>query len=199
MHALIPTRNRNTARRGFTVPEAMIGIVVLSVTAASLLLALDSGLAAGEASVHQAMADGLAASLLEEACAQRYHDVLQPWNQATLGPEAGESSRDLFDDIDDYHNCISSPPQDRWGVAVGLGDGQGNAREAIMRHFPTQLATWRTRVTVNYVNPANLTQTSATPTTVRRVTVFVERPQGAGWREIARATRMVGYAESVAN
>jgi len=97
------------------------------------------------------LADGLMAEIL----AQSYQDPTSP----VFGPEVsgGESavSRATWDDVDDYNGWVESPPQDKDGTVIAGMTG------------------WERSVAVVWVNPADLTQVSATESGVKRITVTV--------------------------
>ena len=192
MMSLAPTR------RGFSVPEALIGIVVLSFSGAALLTTFDMALRTGVDSMDQLQAQGLASQWMDEICRLRYHDPSQSWTQSPLGPESGESTREDFDDIDDYDGLVTAPPTDRWGIAIGSGDGAGGLRQAVLRVPNNQLDDWRTRVTVQYVQATDHTVVSSTATRFRRITVTVEKLEGGAWIAKATSRKVVAYAPSLA-
>lgn len=185
-------------QHGFTVPEALIGIVVLSLSGAALLTSFEMALDTGVESVNQLQAQGVATRLMEEICRLRYVEPGQPWSQLPLGPEAGEVTRADFDDIDDYHGLTSSPT-DRWGVALGSGDGAGGVRQPTLRVDNNKMTNWRTRVLVQYVLDSDHSTVSAAATRFRRITVYVEELRDGTWFPIATSRRVVGYAPSLAN
>ena len=85
--------------RGLTVVECLIAMTILSAT----VLATCYALTAGQQHVHQgdriSTAVRLGRDLLEEVSGRAYRD---PGAAPLFGPEAGETSRAAFDDIDDY-------------------------------------------------------------------------------------------------
>ena len=187
------------ARAGFALPEAVAALALLSLAGATLLLTFETTLQAGSDAADQVLAEGIASELLEEICRLPYKEKGGSWNQLVLGPESGEASRSLFDDLDDYHNLTVAPPSDRWGQPIGVGDGQGGQRAAELRQTPGRLAAWRTRVTVQYVDETDHTLVSGTPTRCRRIDVYVERLVGGLWNQLSQATKVVGYAPGAAS
>lgn len=89
-----------TGRRGFTLIEAMMAVVVLSIAAASLLLPFISGAAVRAEGVNRTLAARLASDLMEKILILPFHD---PGGGSNPGPEPGETVPTGFDNIDDYH------------------------------------------------------------------------------------------------
>ena len=186
-------------RHGFSLPESVVAVAIISLAGTSLLVALGSALRTGVEGVNQVLAEGIASQMMGEITRQRYMEVGQSWNHAPLGPESGETQRIQFDDVDDYNGLTVQPPADRWGQGIGLGDGAGGLRPVAFQHSPAKLADWRTRVVVEYVNETDFTLATATPTMFRRIRVFVEQVRDGNWYELARLQRVIGYTESPAS
>jgi len=143
--------------RGFTLVEALITIAIVS------MLALATGetgrviFATGDECDQTSVADELGISLLEEIATLPFND---PQSGGTaLGPEAGEwvalGDRALFDDVDDYTV---------WTGGLPLQQKDGS--------LITQPGYTRT-VAISYVNPANFTLASFTPTDCKQIAVTV--------------------------
>ena len=96
-----PRRHRlPLRRRGFTLPEALLAIVVLGVGLAGVLLAF-STVARGSADpVLRKQMMGIAQELLEEI-------ALKPYAAAANSAPVG-CARDTFNDIADYHGYSST-------------------------------------------------------------------------------------------
>ena len=150
-------RGRIRAGRGFTLVEAMITIVIVS------MLALATGgtarviFATRDECDQTGLADELGISLLEEIASLPFDD---PQSGGTsLGPEAGEwvafGNRALFDDVDDYTAWAGGLPlQQKNGALI---DQPGYTRA----------------VAISYVNPTQFTLASFTPTDCKQITVTV--------------------------
>lgn len=109
--------NRHRCKhRGFTLVEALIASVVLSVT----VLAVTEAVVTGQMQAYDAVyaQRGLSASeqLMERVLALPYND---PGDALTIGPDDGETSAADFDNIDDYHGYSESTGE--------LTDASGNA------------------------------------------------------------------------
>ena len=85
--------------RGFSLMEAMFAVVVLSFSVAALTQAVVSGQSHTYEAMHASRAISLAEAMIDEVLSKPYVD---PDGDVTVGPDAGESSRDLFDCADDY-------------------------------------------------------------------------------------------------
>ena len=108
-------------------------------------------------------------ALLTEIVQQPYEDA----EAGSIGTETGEAggARDQFDDVDDFDGWTAGPPQ--------LPDGTE------ISQFPDYVR----RVTVEYVSPINLSQSSPVETGVKRVTVTVEFQGGQVASRVGYRTR----------
>jgi type II secretory pathway pseudopilin PulG len=96
----------------------------------------------------------LAQDLLAEILQKEYEE---PGGAASLGPDSGETGGDRseFDDVDDYHDWSSVPPQS--------ADGTDFA----------DLENWKRTVVVAWVDSADLTQVKVSESGVKLITVTV--------------------------
>lgn len=148
---------RYFARRfmwSFTLVEAVMSLIIVSV----MFVAALSTVGASRLSQHKfslgSRGQLLAESLMTEILRQDYQD---PDGHSAFGCEIGESSstRADFDDVDDYHGWSSSPPVNKDGIIV------------------SGLTGWTRSVTVEWVEPLDVTQVRETETNVKRITVTV--------------------------
>jgi MSHA pilin protein MshD len=101
---------------GVTLVELIITIVVLGIAMSALLSALSTGISRSSQPLLEAKALELAQAYLDEIQAMKFDDqspvgggaVLVSDNPCTLSNEG--QSRSMFDDVDDYHGLIDSPP-----------------------------------------------------------------------------------------
>jgi hypothetical protein len=103
----------------------------------------------------------LAQGLLTEVMQKPFLDpaVVDPENPGPMGVDTGESptGKTTFDDVDDFNNWFEAPPQDTKGVNL------------------TERNQWRREVTVQWVDPSDLTTISKSATPAKRVTVTALR------------------------
>jgi Tfp pilus assembly protein PilV len=134
-------RARVARRRGFTLAEAMIASVVLA--AASLGVATSIGASYQQDQSVQQMSTAIALSreLMEEISAKPFDD---PNGTSALGPESGETSRALYDNVDDYHNYSDTTDTSATGAmknlantSLTLGDGQIFTRSVSVQYRRT--------------------------------------------------------------
>ncbi len=92
-----------TCKQGFTLAEAMMAVVVLSIAAASLLLPFINGATVRAEGINRTLAARLAGDLMEQILRLPFHD---PDGGVSVGPEAGD-----FDNIDDFHDYTESQGQ----------------------------------------------------------------------------------------
>jgi hypothetical protein len=89
--------------------------VVLGIAAAGVLLPFAGGAAARAEGMRRTLAAKLAGDLTEEIINKPFHDPDGSSYYYNLGPDSGETSVSLFDNVDDYH---------------GYTEGQGQTRDA---------------------------------------------------------------------
>ena len=147
--------SRQPGRRGLSMVEATISVVIVG---GMLVAAL--GTVGAVARVQQRVTNSgrgfpLAQQLMSEIMQLSYEE---PEDTPAFGRELAEgaASRADFDDIDDYYDWSASPPQEKDGTALPDLDG------------------WNRSVTVERVDPLDLSGVSASETGVKRVTVTVE-------------------------
>ncbi len=156
----IPTQGSATARIGglrcaLTLIEVVASTMIVGFMAVAALNALGAATKSANSIGNRAVAAGMADELMSEIMMQLYSD---PDGSPIFGHESGESTnvRSAFDDVDDYDDWNASPPQYRDGTNI------------------PDRTSWRQRVTVTYVVPTTLTQTSATDQGAKRIRVQIE-------------------------
>ena len=104
---MIPFTNRSKKERGFSLIELVITIVIISIALTALSSSLFTAVGRNADPMWQAKATHLAQAYLDEILAMRYAET-SPLGGGSIGScavdgaEAGEASRSLFDDVDDY-------------------------------------------------------------------------------------------------
>jgi MSHA pilin protein MshD len=160
VEAMTPSRFR---RGGLTLVECMVALTVLSVA----LMAVTTLAVAGHQHLGYAdetsRASRLAKDLVEEIVSKSY---VEPGG-GVFGPEDGETSRDRFDDVDDYNGY--SEPAGR--LADPAGAPYGEAEQAFSR---------RVAVAVSSETVPELGRTIAGLT----VTVSVRNSRGVQWQVV---------------
>lgn len=104
-------------QRGFTLIELIVGIVVLTISLAIVSTLIAPAEEKSADNVLQIKASELAQSLMNDISSRAFDhnsdmtgglvrcgETDAPVCSATLGPEAGETSRSQFNDVDDFNN-----------------------------------------------------------------------------------------------
>lgn len=152
-----------TTRPAFTLIEASMSIVVVSIMLVSSLRVLGSARAGELTAQRRAVAIALAQGLMSEIVASGYED---PDDGDKIGPSVADisASRSLYDDAGDYDDWSASPPQEKDGTVL------------------TDFTGYERSVTVHWVDPTDLSLTRVTATGIKRITVTVSH----GGREHAK-------------
>lgn len=149
------------ASRGFTLAEVLIASAILSFVTLGIVQAVSAGQARTLDALKRARAQALAEVLLEEILSKPYAD---PQGGTTIGPDAGESGRADFDNVDDYHGYLES--------AGALADHAGAA-------YPNDYQSLSRSVSVAAVT--NSVSDLGGDHTGVQVTVSVNEPGGRVW------------------
>jgi Tfp pilus assembly protein PilV len=86
--------------RGLTVVECLLALTILSVTVLAATMTLSAGAQHDRRGNRAAVAARLGRDMLEEITSRAY---AEPVSAPAFGPEFGEISRALYDDVDDYN------------------------------------------------------------------------------------------------
>lgn len=145
-------RERRTA--GFSLVETVISGAVLAMLAGAVLSATTAAADRRQDAAVRARANQLAHDLIGEMRRLVYGDPTATGGES-LGPEAGESDRSAFDDVDDFDGYKEEPIVDAGGVE--LSGFSGFAR----------------RVSVIWITPEDRTNPAAADVGLKRATVWV--------------------------
>ncbi len=145
---------RNRSPRAFSMVEVIISMVVVGgMTVAALYT-----VGAAKLGIHKITSRNsgslLAQQLMAEILTQSY---AEPVEAPVFGNEPSEraSLRTDYDDVDDYDTWSASPPQYKDGTVI------------------PDLDRWARKVSVAWVNANDLSLTSGSETSVKRITVTV--------------------------
>ncbi len=140
--------------KGFTLVEAVLSLVIVSVMLVAVLSTVGASRLSQYRTSQYSRGQLLAEALMAEILPQ---DYLDPNDTPVFGTESGESTstRADFDDVDDYHGWSSSPPVAKDGTELA------------------GLSGWQRSVTVQWVNPADITQAQGSESNAKRVIVTV--------------------------
>jgi len=138
----------------FTLVEAVVSLVVVGAMLVAALSTVGASRLSQYKTSQYSRGQLLAELLMAEILTQ---DYLDPNGTPVFGTEGGESTstRVDFDDVDDYDGWSSSPPAAKDGTPLA------------------GLSGWQRSVTVQWVDPADVTQVKASESNAKRVTVTV--------------------------
>ena len=146
--------------------------------------------------MYSTIARGMAQQLMDEIIGSRYCELGVDPYQVSLGPGADETSRQMYDDSDDYNGLRTKPPKDFYGIALGKDNGLGGQRNALFQVPAGFFDNWQQEVDVYYVSEANLsTKLAAGQTSDYRVVevriVYID--PNLGRKELVNLKRVVSY------
>ena len=153
----------NRLRRGMTLIECVISIVIVAVMLVAAMSSLGSFARARRSQFDRCAGGALARGLMSEILQSRY---LEPDVDVYFGLEPGEAAdvRSDWDDVDDYSGLSECPPKTRSGAAIIGATG------------------WTRKAVVEYVQPDNPNQTASEDTGLVRITVSATSPTGVTTR-----------------
>lgn len=142
-------------RRGFSLIEATFSVVLVAVMFAAVMTTVAAARVVRYKTDGRSRGSTLAHDLMAEILQTPYEE---PDGPGALGRDPSESggNRADFDDVDDYDDWNSSPPELKDGTALSLPIG------------------WSRAVEVRWVVANNLTLTAGTETDVKRIIVTVK-------------------------
>jgi prepilin-type N-terminal cleavage/methylation domain-containing protein len=104
--------------RGFTLPEAMLAMVILAMAAAGVLLPFASGASVQAEGMHRSLAAGLANDLLERIIRTPFDDIVGTWHgyaeaQGQVKNASGNTFTDpIYANYSREVTCAWDPDQD---------------------------------------------------------------------------------------
>jgi MSHA pilin protein MshD len=131
-------RRRRPTARGLTLAEGLIAASVLAIAVVGIFAPLSATHQQTAAAQERGAGAALAEQLLEEIAAKPYADPSD--GSTALGPEAGETTRGLFDNVDDYHGYSDTTSGLTMldGSAVSRADGLVFARDVTVTYRSTR-------------------------------------------------------------
>ena len=146
---------------GYSLIEVMFATAVLALVVAGLTQTVVSGQSHTYNALHEQRALTLAEALMDEVLTLDYTD---PGGDTTPGPDAGETTRDTFDALDDYHGYTET--------AGTLADPSGAAYPEPHQEFERSVTAAYDTVAVAALGGSR---------NVINVTVSVAEPGGRSW------------------
>jgi hypothetical protein len=137
----------------------VLSTLIVSVMVVAALQSLGSAATADRIHAARRIGPALASQLMSEILVTAYED---DGDSPVFGPENGEggSHRTKLDDVDDYDGWSSSPLQNKDGSAI------------------SGLSGWTRAVSVQWVDPNNVSTVVAAESGLKRIIVTVTDPQG---------------------
>lgn len=101
-------------RRGFTLIEIIVTIVVVGIAAVALMSVFTNTISGSADPVIQQQATTIAEAYLEEISLRSFNDPDDPES----GTDEGEAGRAQYDDVKDYRSLGVGAPADQFGAAI---------------------------------------------------------------------------------
>lgn len=145
-------------RRGLSIVEAAISIVLVGVMLVAALNAAGASKLALTKLSDRGRGMLLAQEIMTEILATEYEDSESAeGNFGKSGAEIAPGNRSLYDDVDDFHNWTTTPPEDKDGTTK------------------PDHAYWSRSVLVARATASDVRLTSGTDTRIKRITVTVSK------------------------
>jgi MSHA pilin protein MshD len=150
---------RSRARRGFTLIESLISVLIVSGVLLAALRTFGAIARVRLIETDRTLAYGLADQMLKEVMQCYFKEI--HGGGSTLGPDPGET-RATYDDVDDYDGLSDSPPQLKDGTVL------------------TEFTGWTRSVSVTCVRPESpaVAANAGDPQVLKRIVVTVKSPRG---------------------
>jgi len=161
-------RPRQARRRGFTLLETALAMIIVMVGVVAMVEAHGSMMKANAWSSHEATATYLANEIRERMRPLPRHDPVSGLSLSSggsgppvvtgVGPETGETLPTDFDDVDDYDGATFGPggtydgPLDAFGRVIKDVDFNGVVRIDPATGLPMSLQGWSQQVVVQKVD-----------------------------------------------
>jgi MSHA pilin protein MshD len=146
---------RSSPRRGgLTMVEVMFAVVIMATMLTAAFGAVAATAKSRIAQQESAFGLALAKQLMAEIMQTRYQDLVNPG----FGTESGETSRSLYDDVDDYDGYAENSASYANGTAITGGTG------------------WKRKAQVDWVTLLDPTSKSNSETGLKRIIVKVTSP-----------------------
>ena len=144
----------NCSTRAFSMVEVTISVIIVGGMTLAALNTVGAAKLGSQKITSRNSGTLLAQQLMAEILTQSY---AEPVDAGVFGRESLESAslRTDYDDVDDYDTWSASPPQYKDGTVI------------------PDLKGWARKVSVAWVNAADLSLTSGSETNVKRITVTV--------------------------
>ena len=145
---------------GLSLIEVTVATLLAGTVLVSALRCVGAAVSSRVRTADDVRAAFLTQQLMSEIVAQPYadtNDLVRVFGLELSEVYAANGPRLAFDDVDDYHNWNSSPPENPANVPHA------------------NLAGWRRQVTVEWVRPADLSVSTVSDTGLKRITVTVSR------------------------
>ena len=139
----MPRYGVQPASDGFTLIEMVVAIVVIAAAVTAIMATVGQSVRTSADPQIRSQGLAIANAYLEEIMLKDFQDPDQP----ETGTE--ETSRDLYDDVQDYHGLADNGAQDQYGTALaGLTDY--NVAVSVAASSINGLTTQRVTVTVTH-------------------------------------------------
>ena len=135
-------------QNGTTLIELIIAIVIISIAASAILMALSTNIAQSADPMVRHQAVAIAEAYLEEIVLRSFAD-----------PDGvdGEGSRDLYDDVDDYNGLVDNGARDQFNGAIAdLSDYTISVSVTPSAALPSIASTDLFLISVQVTHPANI-------------------------------------------
>ncbi|TWU20971.1 Microbial collagenase precursor [Novipirellula galeiformis] len=163
---------------GFGLLDSVIAVMLVGILMVGSLQTIGASKRRETATLDRLLAQQLSGAMMNEILLQSYNEP-ETDEAVTFGLEPNESTgdRSQFDDVDDFHGWVSTPPQSRNGMTI------------------PGFSQWTRSVDVSWADPATLEATAAVRTGLKKIRVTVAK-SGRVINSLV-SYRSIGWVETI--
>lgn len=157
-------------KKGFTFLEIVVALFILTIVLVGFLQIFNIAMDASYRARQETIATNLGRGLIAEIMTKNFTDPVP--GCFTLGPEAGETNRSTFNDVDDYKDYYEAPPLGGISGDLGASSMNGSGGTPDYSRFSRGMSVSYCNISGNNISDVG----AGTPTDYKHIKVTVNGP-----------------------